>query len=630
MLNTLTSELGIMSPVVKPVARRGLPKEFPSQLVQILKILFPSATHPSSLLLLSHTASLVCRTLLSIAVAGLDGAIVQSLVRGRPRQFFSRLGLWLVLAVPATFVNSMIRFLESRLALSFRTRLSEHLYARYMRNEVYYKVLNLDDRVQNVDQCLTEDVAVVTSMIAHLHSQVSKPVLDVVLMVVRLVTMALARRTGSAGVGRVLLLPTAVGFGAVLVTSQVLKFAAPPFGALAKRQAELEGVLRFVHSRVIGSAEEIAFYGGHAVELTKLRAAYRALTEHLHKVFRARVFYTMVEQFCMKYGWSCIGQVIVAIPAFIESAELKRSGADSNSGDAASERTGNYITARSLLIHTADAIERIMGAYKDVTELSGYTSRVTDLMATFEAVERGEFRKAQVGAGADSSPAASGVVEEGDRISLEAVPIVSPTGEVLVPSLTMAIEPGQHTLISGPNGCGKSSLFRMIGGLWPVPAGHMVRPPRSQVFFVPQKPYLPLGSLREQVIYPLGKDQHLRAGAEEGDRRVMEALEWVALVPIVTREGGLDATNDWGNVLSGGEKQRIAMARLFFHRPRFAVLDECTSATSIDIEGKMYDKAIELGITLLTVSHRQSLWKYHTHHLKFDGESGWAFGKMSH
>ncbi len=146
-----------------------------------------------------------------------------------------------------------------------------------------------------------------------------------------------------------------------------------------------------------------------------------------------------------------------------------------------------------------------------------------------------------------------------------------------------------------------------MAGLWyPRPlysliSGGSVKKPH-EIFYIPQRPYLSLGTLRDQIIYP-----HNRAdmtAKEITDDNLQEILEHVDLGTLVDREGGWDSEREWRDALSGGDKQRIAMARLFYHAPKYAILDECTSALSLDVEQKLYIHAKKLGITLLTVSHR--------------------------
>ena len=133
--------------------------------------------------------------------------------------------------------------------------------------------------------------------------------------------------------------------------------------------------------------------------------------------------------------------------------------------------------------------------------------------------------------------------------------------------------------------------------------------------------------MRDQVAYPHSKEDLERLGVTDDDLAVY--LNYVKLDYLVDREGGWDAVADWMDVLSGGEKQRIAMARLFYHKPQFAILDECTSAVSVDVEGFMYKQCREIGITLFTVSHRKSLWQYHEYVLAFDGRGKYSYDPIN-
>ena len=213
-------------------------------------------------LLLLHTGSLISRTFLSIYVAHLDGRIVKTIVQKNVKKFMVMLTLWLGIAAPATFVNSLIRFLESQLGLALRTRLVNHAYKMYFDKQTYYRVSNLDGRLSNADQCLTEDITMFTSALAHLYSQLTKPMLDIALISFTLHSSAMRKGTKSTR------LPTIIATFVIYCTVRILRAVSPSFGKLVAEEAQRKGFLRYVHSRVITNAEEIAFYGGHKVSMT--------------------------------------------------------------------------------------------------------------------------------------------------------------------------------------------------------------------------------------------------------------------------------------------------------------------------------------------------------------------------
>src|SRR5690554_4660895 len=138
-------------------------------------------------------------------------------------------------------------------------------------------------------------------------------------------------------------------------------------------------------------------------------------------------------------------------------------------------------------------------------------------------------------------------------------------------------------MVTGPNGSGKSSLFRILGELWPLHCGTLVKPRKEDILFIPQKPYLVLGTLRDQIIYPHSVGDMQRLGVTDDD--LTHLMSIVDPAHAILNQWHWDDVRDWLHALSGGQKQRVAMARLFYHRPLFAILDECTSAVSGETEG---------------------------------------------
>jgi len=225
-----------------------------------------------------------------------------------------------------------------------------------------------------------------------------------------------------------------------------------------------------------------------------------------------------------------------------------------------------------------------------------------------------------------------------ETISFRNVDIVTPSQKLLASQLSCDVSQGKSLLVTGPNGSGKSSIFRVLQSLWPVASGKLTVPSEG-IFHVPQRPYTCLGTLRDQIIYPLSREEAelkmVTLSKTSGrsmslDDHLRTILENVRLVYLLEREGW-DHTPNWEDILSLGEQQRLGMARLFFHCPKFGILDECTNATSVDVEEHLYRLATDMGITVVTSSQRPALIPFHSLELKLiDGEGKWELCSINH
>jgi ATP-binding cassette subfamily D (ALD) long-chain fatty acid import protein len=299
------------------------------------------------------------------------------------------------MALPATFTNSMIRYLQSQLALSLRTKLTNHVHSVYMSENTYYKAINLDNRIDGADQLITTDVNRFCTALANLYSNLGKPVLDVIIF-----NYQLSRSIGLAGMWGLAL--------NYFVTASILRAATPPFGKLAAQEAKLEGDFRTAHSRLITNAEEIGFYNGEELEKSFLNKTYNKLIKHINSIYRIRIMYNMFEDFVLKYSWSAVGLMMASIPVFFPDfagARTKREEAlldiqpvelidgveipplDGKTGS----RTQNFITNKRLMVSLADAGGRIIYSYKELSELAGYTYRVYNMLRVFDDLQHERY-----------------------------------------------------------------------------------------------------------------------------------------------------------------------------------------------------------------------------------------------
>lgn len=611
----------------KSKSRVTIDAQFFKKLWNILKIVFPSVFSPETFYLLLIAGSLISRTYCDVWMIK-NGTAIESAIIGRNMHLFRKNVLAYIVAIPAiSSVNNLLKYGLNELKLRLRTRLTKNLYEQYLNGYTFYKMSNLDTRISNADHLLTQDVDKFCQSIVDLYSNVSKPILDIFLYVYTLAS--------------------SIGFqapfymiGYLILSGAVLTKVRQPLAKMTMTEQELEGEFRFINSRLITNSEEIAFYQGSCREKETLLHSFQKLVDHLRKVVWFRFSMGFMDDTVAKYVATVVGFFVVSRP-FLNQNNTSYDKRSHN------ELTQHYYKTGRMMLKLAEALGRLALAGRELTKLAGFTARVTELMQVLKDLNRGHYVRTMVSdnfsgtlsngnAGGDTIvsvhprkliPGAGRIIVADKIIKFDHVPLITPNGDVLIEDLTFEVRSGMNVLVCGPNGCGKSSLFRILGELWPLFGGILTKPARGNLFYIPQRPYMAVGTLRDQVIYPDTKQDMQRKGVT--DAKLEEYLETVQLTYVLNREHGWDAVQDWMDVLSGGEKQRIAMARLFYHSPQFAILDECTSAVSVDVEGSMYEYCRRASISLFTVSHRKSLWQHHDFYLRMDGRGHYEFAPIN-
>lgn len=595
-------------------------------------------------LFIAQALLLVMRTLLSLRVATLDGKLVSTLVKAQYSQFLKiLLGQWMLLGVPASFINSLISYTTKLCSISINRRVSGYLIDKYLANHhIFYSVAAADSSGE-IQDYLTRDIYAFANNSSLLLNQLLKPMLDLILCSFKL----LMSNSSMMGEGTL-----ALGL-IVYVSNSFLKMIQPNFTKLTMRRSSLESWFRSLHSNLHLNSEEISLLRGQSTELASLDYSFYRLVLFLNREIKARALYDLATSFVIKYTWGAAGLVLCSIPIFFKN----------KTGIAVdTDVTADFITNRRLLLTASSSIGRFVELKRNIQQLRGVWLRLNNFNALLDS-------SSETGPSQDNEVIEKGEIEYNDSlIRFENVPLITPADQVLIPELNFELKHGDHLLIIGPNGCGKSSLFRILGGLWPLRQGShktktkLIMPHRSQdnecsIFYLPQKPYMGSRStFREQVIYPDSVEQfekRFNGDYAEGDAFLADLLHMLELedliaenmalalalrnaknkgnadeVSILDSKEAFDLYRNWSEELSIGVQQRLAMARMYYHKPKFAVLDECTSAVSPEMEQKMYATAQKLDISLISVCHRTSLWHFHNYLLKFDGKGGYQFGKF--
>uniref|UniRef100_A0A673MLD3 ATP-binding cassette sub-family D member 3-like n=1 Tax=Sinocyclocheilus rhinocerous TaxID=307959 RepID=A0A673MLD3_9TELE len=477
--------------------RAAVDKLFFIRISRIVRIMVPRLFCRETWYLFLIAVMLVTRTYCDVWMIQ-NGTMIESAIIGRSTKGFKKYLFNFITAMPViALVNSFLKLGLNELKLCFRVRLTKHLYDEYLKGYTYYKMGNLDNRIANADQLLTQDVEKFCNSVVDLYSNLSKPLLDIGLYIFKLTTAI-----GAQG--------PATMMTYLLISGLFLTRLRRPIGKMTVTEQKYEGEYRYVNSRLITNS---------------------------------------------------------------------------------------------------------------------FTTRITELMKVLNELNSGKYERTMVSLSEKEKltliPGSGRIINVDNIIKFDHTPLATPNGDILIRDLCFEVKSGANVLVCGPNGCGKSSLFRVLGELWPLFGGSLTKPERGKLFYVPQRPYMTLGTLRDQVIYPDTHEDQKKKGIS--DQVLKEYLDNVQLGHILEREGSWDMVQDWMDVLSGGEKQRMAMARLFYHKPQFAILDECTSAVSVDVEDYIYSHCRKVGITLFTVSHRKSLWKHHKYYLHMDGRGNYEF-----
>ncbi|KAG5497527.1 hypothetical protein JKF63_03791 [Porcisia hertigi] len=590
--------------------------------VQLLHVALPSHHGREARSILILFVLMLARACVSVRIVSISGRISHAAMGGNLRHVLRALLLFAVSCVPATLLNVTLDYYSEMLGLYYRENIASYLSERYLKRRVFFQLAGLHE-VDRVDQRITEDVRNWARVSASLFTSVPRPLIEAVAF-----SFALAKQTGWKGT-------LLTWFYYSSFAAWVVCFA-PNLDWMVVQRMEKESAVRAAHQSLRTHAEEITVTKGFPFYESLLQRLFSAVTDQSRYAAYVRGRFDLTEVLHNKYGSVLLGYIVCAMAVVHQGGVTKTP-----------EGATATLTRVSYVFKTlATAIGRFLWSIKLMFVISGYTRRLAQFLAALDRadmlVEMQTDRTAHSPIMCRPSGAfpvsdenerllveydenSFGRIVRGEHIEFIDVPLVLPTGECLCSSLSFSVKPGMNLLIIGRNGCGKSSTFRLLGELWPLRGGRIVKPEAEQLYYVPQRPYMFDGTLLEQVIYPLKKKDLTVGEAELYGYLKMVGLDYVFTKSNMSWETRLSWSDE---TLSLGEQQRLAMARLFFHRPRFAILDECSSLIDLDVERHMYERCGDLGITVITIAHRRTVWQYHNWILYFDGNGGYMFSPL--
>lgn len=525
--------------------------------------------------------------LFSIMVSGLNVVISftiryveTALVDKDESTFWLFLGVYGGVFVVGTAIVVIYTYCQKLLGVYWREWLTQNLLQRYLENRAYYQINALKE-IDNPDQRLAEDIQSFTRTSLSLLLSI----LDAVITLVSFVGVLWAI---SSSLSLVLI-------GYALFGTIVTVLLGRRLIGLNYNQLQREADFRYGLVHLRDNAESIAFYGGESQELDSVGQRFARAISNYHVLIgwqRNLDFFTTGHSYFVR-----ILPYVVVAPIYL----------------AGKIDFGAISQATIAFFQIFGALSLIIGQFETLTAFAAGINRLAAFDETLTDLDEAAVSASEattIGATIDS------------RLALENVTLLTPDHQqTLVENLSVAVEPQQSLAIVGSSGVGKSSVLRAIAGLWNKGSGKIIRPASNAMLFLPQKPYMILGTLRQQLLYP-------QTDSQIPDAELEDALRRVNLGDLSEKVGGLDVELSWSDILSLGEQQRLAFARLLLTKPSYAILDEATSALDVHNEKRLYHLLQESDTTIVSVGHRPSLLQYHQKVLHLMGQSQWQVSSV--
>ena len=521
---------------------------------------------------------LVAYTQLSSLLLAEQGNIISSLSAKDANRFWTTIQIFLIILVIYVPLFAGFGYVQEKLGNYWRRWLSHHFLNRYFSNRAFYELGNFNTNIDNPDQRISEDIRNFTLESLGFVLVLVSSILQVVVFSAQLWRI-------SANLVYLLIVYSILG------TLVVIGIFGKKLVQINFDQIKKEADFRFGLVRIRENSESIAFYQGENQENQSLKDKFAEVFRNYNLLIIWREIYLGL--FTNAYDFlPYILPAIVVAPSVL-SGELE---------------VGKVTEATGAFGRVFGSLNIIVSRFQALTAFAAGIDRLYYFENYFD-------QKSIVGTRILDRPKISTVHNE--LLAVDHLTLQTPNYQrTLIKDLSLQLPIGQGLLIMGASGCGKSSLLRAIAGLWNSGTGAIYRPALEEMLFLPQKPYMILGTLRSQLTYP-------HDDLDISDAQLYRVLATVNLPNLAERSGGLDIEQDWADVLSLGEQQRLAFARILINKPRYAILDEATSALDIKNEATLYNHLQKTRTTFISVGHRPTLVQYHQLVLELSETAQW-------